>query len=234
MVSFHWTVLHTWDRSSCLISEASVSGDPVQLATIGTRASWKSMSSMAFMRPALAGSIRPEWKAPPTLRAMTFLAPRASQRSMALAIAIRSPLMTIWSPVFTLEIQTPVSADDFLERHLVESDHGGHGSRILVAGFLHQSASLLYEKGGLVNAKHTRYGESRVLAEAVPRHENGLRHDVGIEFLFHRAHAGEADGHYSRLSVHRLAKFVFGALEHNPGQGASECVVNLVEHVPGG
>ena len=91
------------------MASALVRGSPVQLATMGIVGSLNARLFMASSNPTLAGSMRPEWNAPPTRSGTTFLAPRADARSRACATAIRSPLMTICSAVLTFDTYVPVS-----------------------------------------------------------------------------------------------------------------------------
>ena len=89
--------------SSDFISSESDKDSAVQLAIIGTVGSLKSKLLMVSIKPLIAGSINPEWKAPPTRKGITFFAPRVEHISKALATAILEPLITICSEVFTLD-----------------------------------------------------------------------------------------------------------------------------------
>ena len=123
-------------------------------------------------------------------------------------------------------------ARHFLERHLVESDNRRHRAGVFVACFLHEPAALLHQQRGLVDGQRAADCEGGVLAEAMPRHDDGLRHVVRAQLVLHRLDAGEAYGEYAGLGVDGLAQVVFGPLEHEGSERASERLVYLVENLP--
>ena len=56
-------------------------------------------------------------------------------------------------------------------------------------------------------------------------------HGVWSEVVLHGAHGGHADGHDGGLCVGGLSEVVAGSFEHEFGEWAVECGVDLVEDV---
>ena len=86
----------SWARRFALMQSGSVSGAAVTFWYMGQRGVLNGVASMASASSRRAGSMRGEWKAPPTGSGKALFAPASLQAAQAADTDSVSPEMTIW------------------------------------------------------------------------------------------------------------------------------------------
>ena len=166
------------------------------------------------------------------------MTPRPLAMAIARSIAAAVPDRTTCPPPLSLATSQDLALGglgrDGGGRLGLDADQRRHGALPRRHGRLHGVAADAQQASGFGDREGTGGGQGGIFSERMASQEGGAGSELESRLGLEHAQGGEARRHQGRLGVRREGQFGLGTLEHQPGQGLSQRVVDLGEDARGG